>query len=143
MFKYKKLTLLFITLVYIIFSLIELIYYFKVDSTLYGLIYLLNTLFIIFLMIPTAYNYKKAFCASRASKFIIIVVFGIFTSYILGSLVLHGMNYTDDSLKYMKSIFIYKNIFKGIIYFIFIIFTLLEFKIDKLILKSIGKKKVD
>lgn len=143
MYKYKKLTLLIVTLLYIIFSLVELLYYFKVNSTLFGLIYLLNTLFIVFLLVPLTYNYKKAFSASRASKLIIIVLFGIFTSYLLGKLVINGMSYTDESKIYITSIFLYKNVLKGILYFILLIFTLLEFRIDRLIMKSISQKKVD
>ena len=143
MYKYKKLTLLIITLLFIILSLIELMYYFKVDSTLFGMIYLLITLFIVFLLVPTAYNYRKAFSASRASKLIIVIIVGIFCSYILGPLVIKNMSYLDDSKIYIKNIFLYKNIFKGILYFILTIFVLLEFKIDRLIMKSISKKKVD
>jgi hypothetical protein len=118
-------------------------YYIKIDSNLFGLIYLLNTLFIIFLLVPLTYNYKKAFSASRVSKLIIIILFGIFNSYILGKLVVNGMDYIDQSKQYIKYIFIYKNVFKGILYFILIFFTLIELKIHKLIMKSISQKKVD
>ena len=61
MFKYKKMTLLFCTFIYLVLSLIELIKYLLVDSNIFGLIYLLINLFIIFLLIPTSYNYKKSF----------------------------------------------------------------------------------
>ena len=143
MYNYKKLTLLIITLLFIILSLIELMYYFKVDSTLFGMIYLLITLFIVFLLVPTAYNYRKAFSPSRASKLIIVIIVGVFCSYILGPIVIKNTSYLDDSKTYIKNIFLYKNIFKGILYFILTIFVLLEFKIDRLIMKSISKKKVD
>ena len=48
MYKKKKLLLNIINILFLIFSLIELIKYFKIDNTLYGVIYLLINLLIIF-----------------------------------------------------------------------------------------------
>ena len=48
MYKYKKLTLNIITVLYILIFLVELVKYFIIDNTLYGLIYLLINLLIIF-----------------------------------------------------------------------------------------------
>ena len=65
-----------------------------------------------------------------------IIIFGIFNSYLLYNIIVKNMSYTDASIDFNKSIFIYKNIFKGIVYFLLFIFTIFEFKLDKL-LKSI------
>ena len=133
MFKYKKYSLYFVTLLYIMFFIIELIKYLKVDSNIYGLIYLCFNLIIIFLLVPCAYNYKKYFSTARISKLIIIVLLGIFTSYILNNII-HTI---DSSKEYISKIYLYKNILKGIIYFILSIICILEFKVEKVI-KSIS-----
>ena len=139
MFKYKKYALYTLTILFIIFSLIELIIYLTVKSTIFGLIYLFSNLLIIFLLVPCAYNYKKYYNPARISKFIIIILLGIFNSFFLGSIVLNGVNYTDSSIDYMNKIFVIKNILKVIIYAILTIITIFEFKIEKVIKKSIGK----
>ena len=138
MFKYKKVTLIICTFLYFIFSLIELIKYLFIDSNLFGLIYLINNLIILFLLIPTTHNFKKNFSKIRISKFILIVLFGLFNSFILQNIFLNNYEIIDSSKKYIESIFIIKNIFKLIIYIIIIIITVLEFNLKKL-LKGIGK----
>ena len=138
MFKYKKITLIICTFLYFIFSLIELVKYLFIDSNLFGLIYLINNLIILFLLIPTTHNYKKNFSKIRISKFILIVLFGLFNSFILQNIFLNYYEIIDSSKKYIESIFIIKNIFKLIIYIIIIIITVLEFNLKKL-LKGIGK----
>ena len=52
---------------------------------------------------------------------------------------MNGIGVVDDSKKYIDSIFIYKNVFKVIIYAVLFILTIFEFKVEKLI-KSISKK---
>lgn len=144
MYKYKKISINIITLIYIILFIIELIKYFLIDSNIYGVFYLLINLFIIFLLVPVAYNYKKYYSNARISKLILILVLGIFSSYILKYIVINSMNYVDASKEYIESIKIIKNIFKGIIYGLILIFTLLEFKLDKILLtykKDLNKKK--
>ena len=141
MYKYKKLTLNIITILYILIFLIELVKYLIIDNTLYGLIYLLINLLIIFFLVPTTYNYKKYYSTARISKLIIILLLGIFNSYILEYIVINNMNYIDSSKEYIKSIFIYKDVFKGIIYFVIFVFTLLEFKLDKVLMQHFENKK--
>ena len=141
MFKIKKIIISICSFLFIIFSFIELIKYLKIDNTLYGVYYLIINLIIIFLLIPCAYNYKRYFSKARISKLIIIIVLGIFNSFLLEKIVLNSMNYIDDSNKYIKSIFIYKDILKAILYFILIVFTVFEFKVERLFSKNISKKK--
>ena len=139
MFKYKKLALYLCTFLYLVFSFIELIKYLFADSNVFGLIYLLINLVIIFLLVPTTYNYRKQFSKIRISKFILIILIGIFNSFILERILLNNLSFIDDSKKYIDLIFVYKYVLKTIIYASIFIITIFEFKIEKL-LKSISKK---
>ena len=141
MYKVKKSILYLLTLSFMILSLIELIKYFKVDTTLYGVIYLSINLIILFLLIPVTYNYKRNYSSARISKLILIIIIGIFNSYILNKIVLGNMNYIDASILYISSIKVIKNILKGIVYGSLVIFTFLEAKLDKKISKMINKVK--
>ena len=140
-YKYKKYTMSSIMMLYPILTLIELIKYFCVESNFFGLIYLITNLFILFLLIPTSYNYNRYYSAQRISKLIIILVLGLFSSYILGPLILKLLSYKDYSKEFMNSIFIIKNILKGIIYLILLIITTLEFKLDKVIQTNTSDKQ--
>ena len=133
MFKYKKIVLSFSVIIYVLLTIVELIKYLICDNTLYGAYYLLVCLLIIFLMIPCAYNYKKYYSVARISKLILIVVLGILNSFVLEHIVLNSMNYMDSSNDYIKMIFIYKSVFKPIIYFIIAVVCGLEFKNEKVI----------
>ena len=141
MYKVKKFIVYLLTLSFMILSLIELIKYFKVDTTLYGVIYLSINLIILFLLIPVTYNYKRNYSSARISKLILIIIIGIFNSYILNKMVLGNMNYIDASILYISSIKVIKNILKGIVYGSLVIFTFLESKLDKKISKMINKVK--
>ena len=144
MYKIKKLILYILTLVFLILSGIELFKYFYVDTTLYGVIYLLVNLIILFFLIPVTYNYKRNFSNARISKLIIILIIGIFNSYILDKIVINNMSYVDSSAIYLNSIFVCKNILKGIVYGSLIVFTFFEAKLNKRISKLIKNiKKVD
>ena len=141
MYKVKKSIVYLLTLSFMILSLIELIKYFKVDTTLYGVIYLSINLIILFLLIPVTYNYKRNYSNAIISNLILIIIIGIFNSYILSKIVLGNMNYIDDSILYISSIKVIKNILKGIVYGSLVIFTFLEAKLDKKISKMINKVK--
>lgn len=145
-YKYKKNTMSSIMLIFPLLTLIELIKYFFVDSNIFGLIYMIINFIILFLFIPTAYNYNKYYSAQRISKLVIVIILGIFSSYILGPLTLKVLSYKDYSKDFMSSIFVTKNILKGLIYLILIVITSLEFKLDKVLQtnKSIkdGKKDI-
>lgn len=144
MYKIKKLILYILTLVFLILSGIELFKYFYVDTTLYGVIYLLVNLIILFFLIPVTYNYKRNFSNARISKLIIILIIGIFNSYILDKIVISNMSYVDSSTIYLNSIFVCKNILKGIVYGSLMVFTFFEAKLNKRISKLIKNiKKVD
>ncbi|MDD6272572.1 MAG: hypothetical protein PUA90_03520 [bacterium] len=133
MYKYKKNIIRILTCIYVILSIIEFIKYFFVNSNLFGLIYLIINIFIIFLLVTVAYNYNRYYSIPRISKLIMAIVLGIFSSYILKDITINNMNYTDASIIYNNKIFITKNILKVIVYFLLTIFTIFEFKLDKLI----------
>ena len=136
MYKYKKIAINFITTIYILLSLLEVILYLFAKNNLFGLIYIIINIFIIFLLVPISYNYNKYFSSARLSKLIITFLLIIFTSFILQIIVLKNMGYIDASNLYIKKIFVIKNILKPIIDFIILIFILLEFKLDKLLMKN-------
>ena len=141
MFKYKKIAIYLITLIYIVISTIELIKYLIADNTIFGVYYLAINLFIIFLLVPCAYNYKRYYSSARISKLILVILLIIFNSFILEGILFKSVGYIDSSKEYIKSIFVYKNILKSILCFILAIFVAFEFKLDEVIKRSIGNKK--
>lgn len=135
-YKYKKIFLLLFTLLYIILTIVELIKYLKSDSELFGLVYNIINIFIIFLLVPLLYNYKKNYSKARISKLILIIIIGIFNSYILKTVVINSMNYVDTSNLYIKNIYVIKNIIKIIMFILLTIFTYIESKTSKIVLKK-------
>ena len=136
MFKYKKIALIFLSFLFIIFSIFELIIYLTVDSTIFGLIYMFINIIIIFLLVPCVYNYKRYYNIVRISKFLLIILLGIFNSYFLGTILEKSINYMDNSIDYINKIYFFKNILKGFIYLGITLITIFEFKKEKLIKKS-------
>lgn len=130
---YKKNFLIISTLVFILLTLIEYIKYFFSANNFFGIIYLLINIGIIFLLIPIMKNYNKYYSGQRISKLIIIILLGIFSSFVLNHMVLNLLSYKDASKEYIDSIFIIKNILKTIIYILLIPFTYHEFSLQKLI----------
>lgn len=144
MYKIKKLILYILTVIFLVLSGIELYKYFRVDTTLYGVIYLLVNLIILFFLIPVTYNYKRNFSMARISKLVIVLIIGIFNSYILDKIVINNMTYIDSSILYLDSIYVCKNILKGLVYCCLGIFTFFESKLNNKISKLIKNiKKVD
>ena len=146
----KKKILIITTLIFILLTLIEYIKYFFSENNIFGLIYLVLNIFIIFLIIPITKNYNRYYSGQRISKLIIIIIVGLFCSFGLNHAVLNLLSYTDASKEYIDSIFITKNILKTIIYISLTIFTYYEFTLQQLIQnkqsseqkKIIKKKKV-
>ena len=126
MFKIKKISIILLTILYIILTIIELAKYLCEDSNMFGLVYLFLSLIIIFLLVPVAYNYKRHYSKERISKLILVIVFGIFSSFILNAIVFKVMNYSDSSNEMIKSMFIIRNILKPVLYGFLLIFTIVE-----------------
>ncbi len=112
-------------------SIYELIRYCLTNANLFGFVYLMVTLIIIFLILPTLYNYKNNYSNARLSKFIIIIVIGIFNSFILYTVVCNHMSYIDSSNAFSNSISLVKNVFKPIIYFGMALLALRDAKVYK------------
>ena len=138
MYKNKKIAIKFITCIFILLTLIEVLIYMLSKNNLFGLIYIIFNLLIIFLLVPISYNYNRYYSPARLSKLVIVIILGIFSSYLLNLVVLKNMSYIDNSKEYINKIFIIRSILKGLIYLLLIGFTALEFKLDKL-LKKINK----
>ncbi len=141
MFKYKKMTINIITVVFILLTLIELLIYMFSKNNLFGLIYIIMNLLVVFFLVPIAYNYNKYFSTARLSKLIIVFILIIFNSFILQLIISSMMNYIDTSKEYISKIFVIKNIIKPVIDFVILLFILLEFKLDKLLMKNIKRGK--
>lgn len=135
-YKYKKIFLLLFTLLYIILTVIELIKYLKADSEMFGFIYNIINLFIIFLLIPILYNYKRHYSKARISKLILIIIIGLFNCFLLNIIVLNSMSYVDTSNIYIKDIYAIKNIIKPIVFMFLGVFTFIESKTSKIVLKK-------
>ncbi|MBQ6285312.1 MAG: hypothetical protein IJK67_03260 [Bacilli bacterium] len=128
MYKYKKYLLYFISISYILLTIIELVKYLLCKSNIFGLIYLLLNVVIIFLLVPTTVNYNDKYSLARISKFLIIGVIGLFLSHVLDILVLNSIDYIDYSSKYIKSVYLIKTILKPILYSLLLILSLIESK---------------
>lgn len=131
-YKTKKNILILITIIFTILTIIELIKYLLIDSNFFGLVYMIINIMIIFLLVPTVYNYNKYYSPQRISKLIIIIVLGLFNSTLLGIILINTMDYIDHSQEYIKSIFVIKNVLKVIIYLLLGGITFLEFNTQKL-----------
>ncbi len=139
MYKYRKILLYFLTLMYVILTVIELIKYLALDTAVYGLIYLIMSLVLIFLLVLTTINYKDNYSMTRFSKFMIIIVLGIFNSFILNHIVFSNLNYLDSSYEYLGNIKYIKNVFKPIIYCIILLLSIRECRVYEKIIKLIKK----
>ncbi len=136
MYKYKKVSINIITCIFIVLTIIELFIYMFSKNNLFGIYYLFSNLFVVFLLVPISYNYNKYFSTQRLSKLIIVLVLLIFNSFILNLIVLKNMSFIDASSTYIDKIFVIKNILKPIIAFVILVFILLEFRLDRLLIKN-------
>ena len=137
--KYNKYLLYFISSSYIILTIIEFIKYLLTKSNLFGLVYLIITALIIFFLVPTTINYKEKVSFARTSKFIIIIIIGIFCSFFLDGIVINNLKYIDYSQKYCDSIFVIKNVLKVILYVFILIVIMLDHNVFSIVCKKIKK----
>lgn len=120
-----------LTAVFILFTAFEVYVYMKMDANYVGIFYLLLNFFIMFMLFTTSYNYDNANKKIRFSKNIIVIIVGIFTSFILTFILSHAFSYVDNSYIFNKSIFVISKIIKPIIYFLILVESILELKLDK------------
>jgi len=128
-FRYKRMFLGFLLILFLILTLIELINYLIENSNTFGLIYLCIQAFIVFLFIPIFYNYKRYYSKERISKIIIIIIIGLFSSYFLNIVYFNMIDYVDNSLDMIDKIFVVKNYLKPLVYFFLSVFLFFETRI--------------
>ena len=87
--RLKKIYML-LTSIFSLLTIYEVIIYILGKSNYFGLFYLILNLFIVFLMFMVSVNIKKGNTMIRISKNAIIVVLGIFCSFVL-KLILSGV----------------------------------------------------
>lgn len=125
--RLKKIYML-LTSIFSLLTIYEVIIYILGKSNYFGLFYLILNLFIVFLMFMVSVNIKKGNTMIRISKNAIIVVLGIFCSFVL-KLILSGVfEYVDESNAYISNIFISLKVGKPIIYLMLGILSYLEYK---------------
>jgi lysylphosphatidylglycerol synthetase-like protein (DUF2156 family) len=115
-----------ITVVFIVLTVIELFEYFLCDSSLFGLIYLITNFVIIFFLGMITINFNRASKIYRISKIFIVIIIGLFSSFLLKNIVYMTLDYSVYSSSLETSIFLTKNILKPIIYFLLAVLDLLE-----------------
>lgn len=125
--RLKKIYML-LTSIFSLLTIYEVIIYILGKSNYFGLFYLILNLFIVFLMFMVSVNIKKGNTMIRISKNAIIVVLGIFCSFVLKLILSGGFGYVDESNAYISNIFISLKVVKPIIYLILGILSYLEYK---------------
>lgn len=107
--------------------MIEFVKYFICDCSLFGLIYLIICMIILFLVGITTINYSKGNKKKRISKILLAVILGVFASFILPSIIQNSLSYEIiNSFNDKNKLTI--NIVKPIIYLLFFITALYEGK---------------
>lgn len=129
MYKYRKISLYIFSLFYIVLFTMEVIKYLKMDSNVYGMIYLIVSLFFLFMLVPTVINYKDNYSMTRFSKLIILALIGIFNSFILNHIVFSNLNYMDSSYEFLGTIKYTRCFLKPVIYVFILILSLRECKL--------------
>lgn len=119
---------LFVTIVFCLSTLFEIYNYMFFNSNLFGFIYLLINCFISSGLIIMCYNFKIANVKIRISKNLLIIILGLFSSFLLYYVVAGFMSYADESLDFINRIFLSVKVFKPILYFVLLIFSMLEYK---------------
>ena len=128
------------TIIFVALTLIEIIIYMNTYSNLLGIIYLFLNFFIIFLLATISFNYEKANPKIRISKNILVIIIGIFSSFIISLLVPHLIPYIDSSFVFEEKILIISKILKPILYIIMIFLSYLDLN-KKLINFNVLKKR--
>lgn len=126
--NYLYFIFLIITIFFCLFTLFEIYNYMFFNSNLFGLIYLLINCFISFVLIIMCYNFKIANVKIRISKNLLTIILGLFSSFLLYYVVVSFMFYVDESQDFINRIFLSVKVFKPILYFVLLIFSLLEYK---------------
>ena len=125
--KLKKIYML-LTSIFSLLTIYEVIVYVLGSSNYFGLFYLILNLFIVFLMFMVSVNINKGNTMIRISKNAIIVVLGLFASFVLKYILSSVFGYVDESGVYINRVFISLKIVKPIIYLMLGVLSYLEYK---------------
>lgn len=113
MHKYSEKINTLLFLIFLIITLIETLLYLFSRSNYYGLIYLLVNYIILFFLLNINFkSYKKIFL----SKVIVVIILGLFSSFLLLPVLNSFYSFTDNSEEYISKIFIISKIIKPIYY---------------------------
>ncbi len=114
--RFIKYFYVFITALFALLTAYEIYMYMKIDSNYIGIFYLFFNFFVMFLLFTITFNYKTANKNIRFSKNIVVIIVGIFSSFVLALLLPNIFHYTDDSFLFENSIYVISKIIKPIIY---------------------------
>ncbi len=124
----KKLYLAYLV-IYSLVSLIELILYLRFNSTLFGLLYMVINLIIIFLLSISLYNYSEFNLKIRLSKNAILAFL------ILFSILLAVFKYSDESKVFISEIKIFIYYIKPLMIVLLGALSFYDYKVKGNILK--------
>ncbi len=124
----KKLYLIYLT-IYILIFLIELVIYLKFNSTLYGFIYMLINLAILFLLLFSIYNYSEFNIKIRLSKN------GILIFLMLISILLSLFKFNDESKQFISNLKVFIYYLKPLMILLLIGLSFYDYKVKGDLLK--------
>ena len=81
--RFIKYFYVFITALFALLTAYEIYMYMKIDSNYIGIFYLFFNFFVMFLLFTITFNYKTANKNIRFSKNIVVIIVGIFSSFVL------------------------------------------------------------
>lgn len=123
MHKYSK----YIFPLFLILTIIETIIYMFSKSNYYGLFYLIINYIIAFFLLNLNFKSDKKI---YLSKVIVVVILGLFSSFLLINILENTYTYNDDSSTYIDKIMIISKIIKPLIYMIISIMAYTKLKIN-------------
>ncbi len=124
--KLFKIIYLLLVTIFSVCTIFEIYNYLLFNSNLFGLVYLIFSVFLCFNMFIIIFNFDAANFKIRVSKNFMIAIIGLFSSFILYFLTLNLISYVDESNAFIDKIFLSIKVFKPIIYLILIVFSLME-----------------
>ena len=124
----KKMYLAYL-IIYLLIFLIELILYLKFNSTLFGLLYMIINLTIIFLLSFSLYNYSEFNLKIRLSKN------GILIGLMLISILLSLFRYSDESRLFVSEIKVFIYYLKPLMMLLLIGLSIYDYKVKGDLLK--------
>ena len=120
-----------LTIVFVILTFYEVFVYLRMDSNYFGVFYLFINFFIMFLLCSISYNYESGKFNIRISKNVLLIVLGIFASFLLSLVLSRVFSYVDESSEFISNIFVISKVIKPIIYFMIFCVSLYEIRVKK------------